>query len=305
VTSPLSFLHRLRSAFDQLESLARRVSRLSQTVEQLQQAVGRVEARQISSIAPPNLAAAEFQVFSQWGEDGIIQHLIRHVPIARPIFVEFGVENYTEANTRFLLVNNHWSGLIMDGSAKNIQSVKRDALYWRHNLKAVAAFVTRENINQLLAENGVSGEIGLLSIDVDGNDYWIWEAIDTVNPAIVIMEYNARFGPEQAVTVPYDPAFQRAKAHHSMIYYGASLAALVGLGRRKGYAFVGANRAGNNAFFVRRDLLAAPLAECSATAGYVPCQFRETRDASGRLLFLSPEQEAQVLRTLPLVNVER
>lgn len=286
-----------------LLTLARQIFVVRRTLAEMQQALGRIEGRQLRGTDAAPLAEREFKVFSQWGEDGIIQHLIRVVPVARRIFVEFGVEDYTEANTRFLLVQDNWSGLILDGSEANIAAVKKDPLYWRHNLKAVAAFVTRENINNLLRASGLTGEIGLLSIDVDGNDYWIWEAIDAVNPAIVVVEYNARFGPERAVTVPYDAAFVRAAAHYSMIYYGASLAALVALGRRKGYDFVGANSAGNNAFFVRRGLRPDTLPTLSPAEGYVHCQFRETRDADGRLAFLSAAEEAAILAPLPLVEV--
>ena len=164
--------------------------------------------------------------------------------------------------------------------------------------------ITRENINSLIESHGLSGEIGLLSVDIDGVDYFVWEAITVVQPAIVIVEYNARFGPERAVTVPYDAAFQRRAAHHSNIYYGASLAALVGLGKRKGYAFVGANSAGNNAFFVRRDLLPTGLRERTAQEGFVDCKFREARDENGRLAFLDPAQESAILAQLPLVEVE-
>lgn len=298
---------RLTNPFTALQrealSLARQVFGVRRILADVQQALGRIEGRQLRGLASATLADREFKVFSQWGEDGIIHHLIREVPVACRIFVEFGVEDYTEANTRFLLVQDNWSGLIFDGSEENIRTVKKDAIYWRHNLKAVASFVTRENINALLRDNGLSGEIGLLSIDVDGNDYWIWEAIDAVEPALVVVEYNARFGGERAVTVPYDPAFVRSTAHHSMIYYGASLAALVALGRRKGYDFVGANSAGNNAFFVRRDLRPAALPARTAAEGFVRSQFRETRDAAGRLTFLSAAEESAILAPLPLVEV--
>ncbi len=298
-----SLIQRWNDRLAQLESCAQGIVRLLRTGLRMQEALGRIEARQLAALGASELSANEFQVHSQWGEDGILQHLLRHVPVARKVFVEFGVEDYTEANTRFLLTHDNWSGLILDGSGDNMRAVMRDPIYWRHNLKAVPAFVTRENINGLLRENGLTGEIGLLSIDVDGNDYWIWETIDAVNPALVVVEYNARFGPERAVTVPYDPTFVRAKAHHSMIYYGASLAALVALGRRKGYDFVGANSAGNNAFFVRRDLRPATLPACSAAEGYMPCQFRESRDESGRLVFLSAAEEAAILSQLPLAEI--
>lgn len=269
----------------------------------IREALGRIEARQLAENTTAELAAHEFQVYSQWGEDGIIQYLIRHVPLSRKLFVEFGVEDYAEANTRFLLVNNDWAGLILDGGEANIGTIRRADFYWRHNLKAVQAFITRENINDLLREHGVTGEIGLLSVDIDGNDYWVWEAIDVVTPAIVVAEYNSRFGPDRAVTVPYDPGFVRHKAHPSCAYYGASLAALVALGKRKGYAFVGSNTAGNNAFFVRRELLAAPLREFTVAEGYVQRQFRETRDSDGRMAFPTPEEESALVNSLPIVEV--
>ena len=122
-----------------------------------------------------NIQEAEFKVFSQFGDDGIIQYLVNRVeiPAGRRRFIEFGVENYRESNTRFLLLNNNWSGLILDGSAENINSIKNDQIYWKHELTAVHSFIDRDNINELIAANGFAGEVGILSIDIDGNDYWI------------------------------------------------------------------------------------------------------------------------------------
>ena len=294
---------RLQARLDTLESVARGVARLVRSTSRIQEALGRIESRQTVSAPVSDLAAHEFRVFSQWGEDGIIDHLLRQVPVARKLFVEFGVEDYSEANTRFLLTHRNWAGLIMDASPRNIAAIRSDEIYWRHNLKAEETFITRENINGLLSRNGVAGEIGLLSIDIDGNDYWVWEAIEGVQPSLVVVEYNARFGGERAVTVPYKADFERHKAHHSGIYYGASLKAFCVLAARKGYALVGSNTAGNNAFFVRRDLLPASLREVSASEAWVASQFRETRDAAGKLCFATPEEEAAILAALPLVEV--
>ena len=294
---------RLQARLDTLESVARGVARLVRSTSRIQEALGRIESRQTVSAPVSDLAAHEFRVFSQWGEDGIIDHLLRQVPVARKLFVEFGVEDYSEANTRFLLTHRNWAGLIMDASPRNIAAIRSDEIYWRHNLKAEETFITRENINGLLSRNGVAGEIGLLSIDIDGNDYWVWEAIEGVQPALVVVEYNARFGGERAVTVPYKADFERHKAHHSGIYYGASLKAFCVLAARKGYALVGSNTAGNNAFFVRRDLLPVSLKEVSDAEAWVACQFRETRDAAGKLCFATPEEEAAILAALPLVEV--
>lgn len=287
-----SFLRKLR----QLDDIATRV-------RGIQEALGRVEARQLSGTPISNLSQAEFRVFSQWGEDGIIQRLIQDIPIDRRVFVEFGVQDYQESNTRFLLMHNHWAGLIIDGDQGNIDRIRQDEIYWRYNLKAECAFVSRDNINGLLKNNGAVGDIGLLSVDIDGNDYWVWKAIEAVEPRIVVVEYNARFGPDRAVTVPYDAEFTRARAHYSMIYYGASLSALVALGATKGYDFVGANSAGNNAFFVRRDLRPSCLPARTAKEGFVASQFRESRGENGQLLFLTVDEEQRILKDLPLVEV--
>lgn len=269
----------------------------------MQEALGRIEGRQLRSLEIEPLAAAEFKVFSQWGEDGILQHLVQQTRPCPKVFVEFGVENYSEANTRFLLSNDNWAGLVIDGNRDNIEVIKKDNIYWRHNLKAEHAFITRENINDLIRRNGITGNIGLLSIDIDGNDYWVWEALDVVVPRIVVVEYNSRFGPERAVTVPYDSQFGRIRSHHSNIYYGASLKALWLLARKKGYAFVGCNSAGNNAFFVHREGKPEKIAELTPLEGWVQAAFREARNEIGELSFLTTEEERDILKTLPLVEI--
>ncbi len=290
------FLSALRAGAGRIRSIEERCKRI-------QEALGRIEGRQLQDAPVADIQGAEFRVFSQWGEDGILQHLLRHVPIAKKVFVEFGVENYTESNTRYLLMNGNWAGLVIDGSPSNVEFIKHDDVYWRYNLKAECAFITRENINDLIRRNGISGEIGLLSVDIDGNDYWVWDAIDVVTPSVVVVEYNPRFGSERAVTVPYDPAFVRTRAHYSNIYYGASLAALCRLAKRKGYSFVGCNTAGINAFFVRSGLKPIDLPELTPEEGFVRSQFRESRDASGSLAFLSEAEEMAVLKQLPLVEI--
>lgn len=289
--------------------IARRQWDFDRRIRSVQEALGRIEARQLNGEPPPvgagnsSLHGREFRVYSQWGEDGILQFLCRTVPIDRKLFVEFGVEDYEEANTRFLLANDRWGGLVIDGSAENMARLRQSPFYWLHNLKAVDAFITRENINTVLSKNGMMGEMGLLSIDIDGVDWWIWEAIEVVQPAIVVIEYNYRFGADEAVTVPYDPAFDRRAAHHSILYYGASLEALRRLGNRKGYALVGVNSAGLNAFFVRRDVLPRALPELTTTQAYVEGQFCEAHDQQGRRIRMSNQEQAQLVLSLPLVRI--
>jgi hypothetical protein len=248
---------------------------------------------------------AEFKVFSQFGDDGIIQYLVHCLRISarQQVFIEFGVENYEEANTKFLLLNDNWRGLVLDGSSTNIDAVTRDGYYWRYDLTAAAAFVDRDNVNDLFRKYGFQGEIGLLSIDIDGNDYWIWERIEAVDPIIVIVEYNSVFGSQHAVTIPYEPAFHRSKAHYSNLYWGASLKALWLLSQNKGYAFVGCNSAGNNAYFVRRDRMGV-LKPLTVEEGYVESRFRESRDLSGRLSYLQGGQRLRAIAGMVVFDVE-
>ncbi len=285
-----------------IKSLVSTIADYDRRMGAMQEALGRIEARQNRAEVGSRLNSHEFKVYSQWGEDGIIEFLTHNVEIKNKIFVEFGVGNYLEANTRFLLVNKNWFGLVMDADSMNVSFIKSDPIYWRHNLKAKHAFITKDNINELLERNGFTGDIGLLSIDIDGNDYWVWKAIEVISPRIVIIEYNYRFGADKAVTIPYNANFVRQQAHYSGIYFGASLKTLVNLGKAKGYSFVGCNSSGLNAFFVRTDIL-GDLKELAAEEGYVLGKFREARNKDGHLSFLNYEEEKSILTGLPVIEV--
>jgi hypothetical protein len=244
----------------------------------------------------------EFKIFSQWGEDGIIQYLVHNIEIKNKVFIEFGVENYEEANTKFLLMRDNWRGLIIDSSQKNIDSIKESELSWRYDLKVKTGFITAENIDDLIKQENIEGEVGLLSIDIDGNDYWVWEKIEVVQPVIVIVEYNSVFGKDSVVTVPYDKEFERHKKHYSGLYWGASLGAFVYLAEKKGYAFVGSNSAGNNAFFVRKDRL-GNIKAVTAEEGYVESKFRDSRNKDGDLDFASGAKRYEKIKGLKVFDV--
>jgi len=250
-----------------------------------------------------SLAEVEFRVFSEWGDDGIIQWLIHHLAIANRTFIEFGVKDYRESNTRFLMMNSNWSGFVMDGSAKNVAKIRTAEYYCRYELNAQAVFIDRDNINALIAAQQFDREVGLLHIDLDGNDYWIWDSIAVIAPVIVIVEYNSIFGIERAITVPYDKNFQRTRAHYSNLYFGASLKALHHLAKEKGYAFIGCNSAGNNAYFVRSDALNEVVTEVSLEEGYVRSKFREGRDQNGRLSHVTGAARLDVIKGMPVHNV--
>jgi len=249
-----------------------------------------------------SLAEIEFRVYSQWGEDGVIQHLVQRLPMAEPVFVEFGVGDYRESNTRFLVRRSNWRGLVIDSDPENIAYVKRDPIYWKHELQAVCSFITRDNIGRLIADAGIAGDIGLLSVDIDGNDYWVWEAITDIQPRIVVCEYNSVFGSRAAVSIPYQEDFRRTRAHPSNLYYGASLAALCHLAAAKGYRLVGCTSAGVNAFFVRQDL-AGSFPPLTPAEGYVESRFRESRDRSGAPSFVTGAERLRQIADLPVVDV--
>ena len=251
-----------------------------------------------------DLHQVEFKVFSQFGDDGIIQYLVHRLQPLPDTFVELGVENYRESNTRFLLVNNNWCGLVLDGDDDSINYIQRDEIYWRNTLTACRAFITRENINELLREAGFTGEIGLLSIDIDGNDYWVWEKIGIVDPVVVIIEYNSIFGPDLAVTIRYEPQFARHQAHYSGQFWGASLQALKLLADRKGYSLVGCNSAGNNAYFVRNDKVAdQPV--LSVQEAFVDGRFRDSRDEKGKLTYLTSAERFHAIAELEVYDLRQ
>jgi hypothetical protein len=271
------------------------------------QLLGRIASWQVRTrTVVSSLQDVEFKVASQWGEDGIIDWLIERaqIPPISQSFVEFGVETYREANTRFLLQNRNWRGLIIDANPGMVEAVHDDSLSWAYDLTVQPAFVTRENINELISSAGFSGDVGLLSIDLDGNDYWVWEAIHIVSPIICICEYNAVFGDIHPISTPYDSTFHRTTAHHTNLYFGASIRALLCLAARKGYRFVGTNSAGNDAFFVREDFAKQFVDSSLRHIQVLPSLIRQSRDGRGRLSYIGGTERAKPISALPVVNVE-
>lgn len=287
---------------DKLKNILKKVTeKLNKDEQKILMLLGQSKAAEVKAKdSISNLSEVEFKVFSQWGEDGIIQYLISKIDIPNKVFVEFGVENYLESNTRFLMMNDNWSGLVIDGSKSNIKFIQSDDIYWRHELTAVESFITKDNINHLISSNVKVKDIGILSVDIDGNDYWVYEAIDVVNPRILICEYNNIFGAEHAITVPYNPSFVRRNAHYSDLYFGASLKAFYNIAKERGYTFVGTNSAGMNAFFVRNDL-AAPFKAVTPEEVYQPSKTRESRDKNGNLSFLTGEERIKEIKGMPVV----
>src|SRR6185437_1310214 len=266
---------------------------------------GQTAARQVRAMTKlRSLYDAEFRVSSQWGEDGIIEWLVHQLESVPETFIEFGVENYRESSTRFLLQHRNWRGLVIDGSRDHVDFIRKDRISWRHDLSAIASFITRENINSLISDAGFGGELGILSIDIDGVDYWVWEAITCVRPQIIIAEYNSAFGDLLPLTVPYASDFSRSRAHYSNLYYGLSIRAAEHLACKRGYKLVGTNRVGSNAFFVRNDRAADILGRLDVVEDR-PSRFRESVGVDGKMTFTAPAKRASSLASLPVVDVSR
>jgi hypothetical protein len=199
---------------------------------------------------PKRLLASGFKVYSQHDEDGILEEIFRRVGVTNRFFVEFGVGDGMENCTLYRLLQG-WNGAWIECSPLCFEAIQHRMGFLINSgqLRAKYSFITAENIEHLFAELNVPAEFDLLSIDIDGNDYWVWNAIGQYRPRVVVIEYNASFQRTVACTVPYAPTAIWDRSN----YYGASLKALELLGAQKAYRLVGCNYTGVSAFFVRED----------------------------------------------------
>ncbi len=213
----------------------------------------------------PGIEEAGFRVFSQFEEDGKLLYVLSVIGMKSRRFVEIGSDDGLNSNCANLYFHFGYHGLYIDGNAAAIRRGKK--FYDRypnpyyHKPVFLHAMATRENINELLDKHGFSGEVDLLSIDIDGNDYWIWDALEVCTPRVVVIETHVEFGLRNIV-VPYDPLYRYPGVHP--LYHGASAPAMVALGRRKGYRLVGANDYGSNLIFVKELLCGDLLPEVTA-----------------------------------------
>lgn len=225
------------------------------------------QQRLLQKLPLPTFDDVEFRAYSQTGEDGILLYVFSVLGVTNKRVLEICAGNGIECNAANLLINHGWHGLLFDGNDINVK-IARDYYAGSKDTpvigpKCVHAWLTKENINSLIEEHGFAGEPDLLSLDIDGNDYWLWEAMTCISPRVVILEYENAWGPHRAVTQAYK-ADSHWKPHPlSLPTCGASLAAFVKLGQRKGYRLVGCNRMCFNAIFVRNDVGTDILPEVS------------------------------------------
>ncbi|WP_430973217.1 hypothetical protein [Sunxiuqinia rutila] len=212
----------------------------------------------------PKLAETGFRVFSQFEEDGKLLFIFSVIGMDNKTFIEIGSDDGVNSNCANLHFNFGWHGLFIDGNKNAIErGQKFYSKYphpWNYSPKFVCVKVLKDNINQVIENAGFSGEVGLLSIDIDGNDYWIWDALEIISPQVVIIETHNEFGYEDIV-VPYDPDYLFPGKHP--VYHGASPIAMRNLARQKGYRLVGANEMGFNFIFIKNGLAETEIPEVS------------------------------------------
>ena len=221
---------------------------------------------------PRSLNRYESKIYSQAGEDGIIAEIFRRIGTTTKDFVEFGSGDGRENNTVSLLTTQGWKGLWIEGDNEAVSRARQAFADYvgAGKLRVDSAFITAENIETLFRDAKVSPEFDLLSVDIDRNDYYVWQGIRQFRPRVAVVEYNAIFPPDVAWVVPYDPAAWWDLTSRA----GASLGALEQLGREKGYELVGCSLSGVNAFFVRADLVGEKfLKPFTAAVHYEPPRY--------------------------------
>jgi hypothetical protein len=250
-----------------------------------------------------NISDVEFRVFSQWGEDGIIDWVINQIPNISKNFIEIGTEDFKEANTRFLLMNKNWDGVLIEGDKNYVENIKKDRIYWKHNIKVINEFVNLSNIDNIISNLKLKKEIGLISLDIDGIDYWILKKLKLLKPGIFICEFNPLFGYEKSLTVPYKKKFIRSKEHYSNSYFGASLRAIIKL-LNKEYLFIGTNSAGNNAFFINKRH-SKYIKNNIINKKIFKSKFRESRNKIKKLNYLSSKENINTIKNKKLFDLEK
>ena len=253
-----------------------------------------------------NLSDADYKVFSQTGEDGIIDYLLYSLNIKVPKFVEIGVGDYRESNTRYIFQKNCSRGLIVDKNKNLEKKVSKIVKLWKGDLTIIETAVTSENILHILNSNDFDNNLDVFSLDVDGIDYWILEVLPEKLSKIVVLEYNPTFGPNLEVTIPNLKDFDRKKYHYSCLCWGTSLKALIKLMNQRKYVFVGSNIACFNAFFVLEsevEKLNLTLPDINDLTKYTTSYIRDSRSIDGKLNYLSGKQKLKEIENCEVIDL--
>ncbi len=254
-----------------------------------------------------SLEEVNFKVFSQNGEDGIVDYLLNRLNIIKPKFIEIGVGDFSECNTRYIYKKNYPKGLIID-IEKNFQSkVSKIEDIWKGGLIVIEDEINTENINSIIEQNGFSNNVDLFSLDIDGVDYWIIESLPKNFSKIAVAEYNPYFGSEHQITVPNISKFNRTKYHYSNLCFGCSLSALIKVMESKNMKFVGSNNFKNNAFFINNDFinkLNIIFPDTKKLGNFTDANFLESRDKNYKKNYIQTENILKEIQSCKVINLK-
>ena len=255
-----------------------------------------------------NIDSINYKVFSQNGEDGIIQYLIKSLKLKKIKFVEIGTEDYSESNTRYIFETTRCDGLIID-PLKNLKDKVKNTVtnFWKNNLLIINDFASPRNINLILEKNNFNNNIDLFSIDIDGADYWIIKELKKNISKIFVAEYNPYFGPDLEITVPNIENFNRSSYHYSNLCFGVSLKSLIKIMIEKNYTFVGSNEFRNNAFFVSNEHISnikLKIPNIQNLEEFTDATFKESRNKDGNLSLIEPKKILNKIRNCEVINLK-
>lgn len=267
--------------------------------------------KQIANLNVPKLHLDDhgWGVFSQTDEDGILHFLTTTLNLSQPKFLELGAGNFSECNFRGLVETGNGSGVFVDARKDLIHTLRRTVASYLGPALAVEAYITPDNVEQLVSDARKElGGLDLLSIDLDGNDYWVAERVDFSGIKVVVMEVNPGFGELSTVSVPRNDTFDRGSAHFSHLYWGTSISAYTRLMSARGFTLVGLSQKRFNAFFVtkeevERSPVLGRMAE-KLVVDFSRWRVREGRDRAGQLTYASSSEALRGFPDLPLVDVK-
>ena len=253
-----------------------------------------------------NISEVEYKIFSQNGEDGIIDYLLFCLDIKKPKFVEIGVGDYSESNTRFLFERLGCKGLIVDSIQDLNKKVSQNVKLWKGDLTVLETYINSKNIIKILFDNKFDKNLDLFSLDIDGIDYWIIKQLPKNFAKIAIIEFNANFCPDLEVTVPDSNIFDRSKYHYSHLCFGASIKAIIKLMMKKNFVFLGTNLLCCNAFFVSKEFFSKinlPLPDINNLSENTNSLIRESRSTSGNLNYLSGDKRFKEIENCEVIDL--
>ncbi len=254
-----------------------------------------------------NLNDLDYKVFSQNGEDGILDYLLFQLKINKPKFLEIGVGDYSEANTRFIFDRCSPKGTIVDCIEDFENKIKKNIKLWRGELNIIEKNINSENIEDIIKNQKIFSNLDLLSLDIDGIDYWVLEKLPKNFSKIAVLEFNPIFGSKFKVTVPNIKNFNRNNYHYSNLCFGMSLVALVELMKKKNFYFLGTNLFKNNAFFVSNEFDKKEYFQnlkVDNLENHINANFTESRDFKGNLNYIIGEKKLEEIKDCKLIDLD-